>query len=71
MFQEDNDVLEHMRLDLVDLGNNRTKVTWTITLTALSEKGNTAIELVPDETPAFVDELEYFLIHGKLKPLSG
>jgi hypothetical protein len=52
MFHEDNDVLEHMKLDLVHLGNGKTKVTWTITMTALSEKGNTVIEMVPDETPA-------------------
>jgi hypothetical protein len=51
MFHEDNDVLEYMKLDLVDLGNGTTKVTRTITMTALSEKGNTVIDMVSDETP--------------------
>jgi hypothetical protein len=69
MFHEDHDFVEHMKLDIVDLGNGKTNVTWTITMTALSEKGNTMVEMVPDETPAFVEELEYFLTHGELKPL--
>ena len=71
MFQEDNHVLEHMRLDLVDLGNDKTKVTWTITMTALSEKGNTVIAMIPDETPAFVGDLEHFLTHGKMRELAS
>jgi hypothetical protein len=69
MFHEDNDVLERMKLDSVDLGNGKTKVTRTITMTALSEEGNTVIEMVSDETPAFPEGLEYFLTHGRLKPL--
>ena len=68
MFHEGHDYIEHMKLDLLDLGNGKTKVTWTITVTALSDKGNNAIEMMPDETPAFVEELEYFLTHGELKP---
>ena len=67
MIHENDDFIEHMKLDIEDLGNGRTNVTWTITLTAFSEKGNTVIEMVPDETPPFVEELEYFLVHGKLK----
>jgi hypothetical protein len=69
MLHETDDFIEHMKLDLVDLGTGKTKVTWTITLTALSEKGNTVIEMVPDETPSFVEELEYFLMNGELKSL--
>jgi hypothetical protein len=71
MFQEENDVLAHMKLDLVDQENGKCTVTWTITLTALSEKGNAVLEMVPDETPAYVEELEYFLTHGGLKPLAA
>ncbi len=71
MFHEKEDILVHMRLNLVDMGNGKTKVTWTLTITALSPKGNQVIEMVPDETPPFVDELEYFLTHGELKSLSA
>jgi hypothetical protein len=38
-------------------------------MTALSEKENTVIKMISDETPAFPEELEYFLTHGGLKPL--
>lgn len=69
MFHETEDILIHMKLDVVDLGNGRTQVTWTLTITALSQKGNQALDILPDQTPAFVDELEYFLTHGELKPL--
>lgn len=69
MLHEIDDFIEHMKLDLEDSGTGKTKVTWTITLTAFSEKGNAAIEMVPDETPSFVEELEYFLVNGELKPL--
>ncbi len=70
MFQVENEVLEHMKLELVDLGD-RCQVTWTITMTSLSEKGNSVVEMVSDETPAFVEELEYFLTQGKLKSLAA
>ncbi len=66
MFHENEDIIEHMKLDLVDLRGGKTKVTWTITLTAFTEKGNALIEMIPDEIPAFVEELEYFLVHGEL-----
>ena len=70
VFQEANDVLEHLRIDVVDNGNGRCTATWTITLTALSENGNSVLELVPDQEPAFVGELEHFLAHGELKALA-
>ncbi len=71
MFQQDRDILEHMRLDLVDAGGGRCIVTWTITMTALSKKGNSVLEMVPEETPDFVNELEYYLTEGKLKPVAA
>lgn len=71
MVHDGHDLLDHTRIDVVDQGNGKTHVTWTITLTALSEKGNTMIDMVPDESPAFVDELEYFLTQGALKPQVG
>ena len=70
MFQQDHDVLEHMRLVVVDLGDGRTEVTWTITMTALSEKGNAVLDMVPDEEPAFVGDLTYFLMHGQMRELA-
>ena len=69
MFREEDEVLEHMKPELMDLGD-RCQVTWTIAMTALSEKGNSVVEMVSDETPDFVEELEYFLTQGKLKPLA-
>ncbi len=71
MVHDGGDLLDHTRIDVVDQGNDRTHVTWTITLTALSEIGNAVIEMVPEETPDFVDELEFFPTHGTLKPQAG
>lgn len=68
VFQEANEILEHVRLDVVERGGDRCAVTWTITMTALSEKGNSALDGMPEGTPAFVDELEYFLTIGSLRP---
>ena len=68
---EGNDVLEHLKIDLVDLGDGRTHGKWTLTFTALSEQGNELIEMIPEDTPPFMEELEYFLTHGELKPLAA
>ena len=66
VFQEDKDTIEFFKIDLIDNGNGTCKGIWTITLTAISEKGNAVIEQISDEEPAFLEELEYFLKHGEL-----
>lgn len=71
MLHDGGDVLEHMRLDVADLENGRCRVTWTITITALTETGNSIIAKIPDETPRFVTDLEYFLTNGALRPLAA
>lgn len=69
VFQEDKDIIEYLKIDLIDNGNGTCKGIWTITLTAISEKGNAVIEQIPDEEPAFLEELEYYLKHGELMEL--
>ena len=71
MLHDGNDILEHMRLDVVDLKDDRCNVTWTITLTAVSDHGNDIVDAVPEDTPEFVEELEYFVTRGALKPLAA
>ena len=71
MLHDNNDILEHMRLDVVDLTNDRCSVTWTITLTALSDLGNDIVDAVSEDAPEFVDELEYFITNGALRPLAA
>ncbi len=71
MLHDGNDILEHMRLDVIDLMNGRCNVTWTITLTAISDRGNDLVDAIPEDTPGFVQELEYFITKGTLKPLAA
>ena len=71
MFHDGNDIVEHMRLDVVDLENGRCNVTWTITLTAISDRGNDIVDAIPEDTPEFVEELEYFITRGALRPLAA
>ncbi len=71
MVHDGSDIFEHMRLDVVDLNNGRCSVTWTITFTALSETGNSMIANIPDDVPSFVEDLEYFLTNGALRPLAA
>ncbi len=66
MFQEDKDIIEYLKIDLIDKGNGKCKGIWTITLTAISDRGNAVIEQIPDREPAFLEELEYYLKHGEL-----
>lgn len=66
VFQEDRDIIEYLKIELIDNGNGTCKGIWTITLTAISERGNSVIELIPDEEPAFLEELEYYLKYGEL-----
>ncbi len=69
VFQSDKDIIEFFKIDLIDNGNGTCKGIWTITLTAISEKGNAVIEQISDEEPAFLEDLEYFLEHGELMEL--
>ena len=61
VFQEDSDIVEYTKIHIIDNGNGTCKGVWEITLTATSEKGNSLIDSVPDDEPAFLAELEYFL----------
>ena len=67
VFHEGNDVIEYTKIHLFDHGNETCKVVFEITLTAISEKGNDAIESFPDDEPPFLEELNHFLKHGNLK----
>ncbi len=69
VFHEDKDIIEYMKIDLIDNENGTCKGIWTITLTAISEKGNAVIEQISDEEPAFLEDLEYYLKHGELREL--
>ena len=69
VFQEDRGIIEYLKIELIDHGNGTCKGIWTITLTAISEKGNAVIEQISDEEPAFLEELEYYLKHGELMEL--
>ena len=69
VFQEDKNIIEFFKIDLIDNGNGTCKGIWTITLTAISEKGNAVIKQISDEEPAFLEELEYYLKHGELMEL--
>ncbi len=69
VFHEDKDIIEFFKIDLIDNGNGTCKGIWTITLTAISEKGNAVIEQISDEEPAFLEDLEYYLKHGELREL--
>jgi hypothetical protein len=64
---DDTDIMEHLKIELVDHGDGTCKGIWTLTYTATSEKGNNQIAQIPDGEPPFLEELNYFLNHGELK----
>ena len=62
-------VAMHMRIHLVDNKDGTTTGTWTVTVTALKEAGNTVIDMMPGdnvELQRAIDGLVYFLEHGEL-----
>ena len=71
VFHANRDIIEHMKIDLVDHKNGTCKGTWSTTLTAVTENGNSLLEQIPDSDPAFLEELEYYLKHGKLMEPEG
>lgn len=64
---DDVDIMEHLRIDLIDQGDGTCKGIWTLTFTATSESGNGYLAQIPDDEPPFLEELNYFLNHGELK----
>ncbi|TQV78042.1 hypothetical protein FKG94_13240 [Exilibacterium tricleocarpae] len=66
IFQTENGIIEYLKIELIEMGNNACKGIWTIILTATNENGNSVIASISDEEPDFLRELAYFLEHGKL-----
>ena len=67
VLHEGGDLIEFFSIELVDLGEGKTRGTWTITFTALSEQGNAALAMMPEDDAFFMEELEYYLVNGELK----
>jgi len=49
---EDN-VVEHIKIDVEDTENGNCRGTWTLKFTAISEEGNRFIDALPDHDPDF------------------
>ncbi|NIA71465.1 hypothetical protein HBA54_23000 [Pelagibius litoralis] len=63
-----NNIVEHVRIELIDNGDGTCEGIWTLKFTAIGEDGNAVIEAMPDKDPDFdivLDGLEHFLKTGE------
>lgn len=65
----DNNLVEHVRIDVKDNGDGTSIGTWTLKFTALNEQGNEMLEAMPDDDPLLkkvVYGLQHYLKTGEL-----
>ena len=66
----EGDLVEQMRIHLVDNEDGSCTGTWTMTFTALNERGDAAVDALPDSDPVFqdvvIDGLEHYVTTGEL-----
>lgn len=69
----DNNLVEHIRIDLEDNHDGTCTGTWTLKFTALNEQGNVMVDAIPNNDPFFrkvVYGLQHYLKTGELMRIS-
>lgn len=63
-------LLQHLTVELEELGDGTTDVHWTATLTALSDEGNRALGAMPKDDEAYAgsaEALAYYFREGRMQ----
>ncbi len=64
----ENNVVEHLKIELEDNGDGTCASTWTLKFTALNEAGNAFVDALPEHDQAFegiLNGFDHFLAHGE------
>jgi hypothetical protein len=64
------DLVLQMRIAVSPASGGGTRGRWTLTMTGLTPKGNTAVEAMPDQDPHFIallDCLDHYLNMGEMR----
>ena len=70
----DNDVVNHFRIDLKDNDDGTCTGTWTLKMTAISERGNEIVESLPDRNPLLeqiIAGLDHFVTTGEMMRIAA